>query len=310
MKILRMTTNDPAGTSILFTDAVNRYTEHTSRLITTSEKYEFHFKKDLHAPDVKDFDEIHQLLKDSDIYHFEILSDESMEIGPLKVKDYIKNKVILHGHHGHPDFRLNPDKYRLKYQKLKRKVLVSTPDLKLGLPDAYWIPNLVPINNPLYMPSDERYDDFTVGHSPTRTDLKDTVRLLKAAHKAGVNVDIIMNTPHKECLRRKQKCHVIFDHLQGYYGVSSLESLSQGIPVIAKLSDWVERNIKEFAETESLPWLLFRELGTVVLQVKFGHYPYGGKHFRQMGDWCRKFMVDHWSDKKVVNRLIKFYNTL
>ena len=300
MKILRMTVNDPAGTSILFTNAVNKYTEHTSRLITTDEKYKFCFKKDIHIPDGygERYDEIQNLLQQADIFHFEILSDESMEIGPFKVKDYIKGKKITHTHHGHPIFRSDPEKYRQKYKKLKRKVLVSTPDLLLGMPNATWMPNLVPINDPLYMPTEERYPEFTVGHSPTKPAIKDTVTLLKAAEEAGVNVDIIMNTPHAECLKRKQKCHILFEHLQGYYGVSSLEGLSMGKRVIANLSDWVKVNIKEFAESEIIPWddnsllLELNHAGAVDLEIN------------------RHWMIKHWSDKKVVNRLIKFYEGL
>ena len=302
MKILMLTENDPAGCAILFRNAIEEYTEHSCRLITQSEKSCYSFDKDIHIPDIYLDSGLHvkesnieELLKTSDIFHFHILSDESMQLGPFKVADYIKGKAIAHHHHGHPDFRKNPEKYRLKYRKLGRKMLVSTPDLLIGLPAADWMPNLVPIMDPLYMPTEERYPEFTVGHSPTRTDIKDTVTLLEAVHRAGVNVDIIMNTDHKECLRRKQKCHVIFDHLQGYYGVSSLEGLSMDKTVIANLSSWVRENIKEFAETESLPWISWH--GT-------------DKTFRNLNLRGRDFMVNHWSDKKVVSRLIKFYEGL
>jgi len=310
MKILMLSDNDPAGCAILFRNAIEEYTEHSCRLITQSEKSCYSFEKDLHTQYLSEnnlkWGLIETLLKQSDIFHFHILSDESMEIGPFKVKDFIKGKKIVHHHHGHPDFRANPDKYRLKYQKLKRKVLVSTPDLLLGLPEAMWQPNCVPINDPLYMPSEERYEEFTVGHSPTRLALKNTAELIESANQAGVNVDIIMNTPHKECLRRKQKSHVIFDHLQGYYGVSSLEGLSMGKPIIARLSIQVRKHIRKFAETYKLPWIQakrsiapknwFEELDTSYLD-----------YFERKS---RNFMVNHWSDKKVVSRLIKFYETL
>ena len=320
MRILMLSESDPAGMGIAFTKAINQHTEHSCRLITLAEKYNFGFEKDIHVPDeiwdrkltnddrekyLPMISDVENLLKHSDIFHFHILSDESMEIGPFKVKDFIKGKKIVHHHHGHPDFRANPDKYRVKYQKLKRKVLVSTPDLLLGMPPAYWMPNLVPIHNPLYMPTEERYEEFTIGHSPTRLSLKNTAELITAANKAGVNVDIIMNTPHKECLRRKQKCHVIFDHLQGYYGVSSLEGLSMGKPVIAKLSDWVSINVKKFAETEELPWWGWDErMFCSVETINFVGF------IKRTGELNRDFMVNHWSDKKVVSRLIKFYETL
>ena len=309
MKILMLTENDPAGCAILFRNAIEEYTEHSCRLITQSEKSCYSFDKDIHIPDIYLDSGLHvkesnieELLKTSDIFHFHILSDESMQLGPFKVADYIKGKAIAHHHHGHPDFRKNPEKYRLKYHKLGRKMLVSTPDLLIGLPAADWMPNLVPIMDPLYMPTEERYPEFTVGHSPTRTDIKDTVTLLEAVHMAGVNVDIIMNTDHKECLRRKQKCHVIFDHLQGYYGVSSLEGLSMGKWVISELSDLVAFFVMQFAETETLPWLS---------PLRHGGLSHLLKLLERAGTSLnRNFMVNHWSDKKVVNRLIKFYEGL
>jgi len=302
MNILMLTENDPAGMGIAFTNAINQRTEHNCRLITTAEKYCFEFEKDIHWPTAKygtqSEGNVEKRLQEADIFHFHILSDHNMEIGPFKVKDFIKGKKIVHHHHGHPAFRSDPEKYRQKYKKLKRKVLVSTPDLLLGMPNATWMPNLVPINDPLYMPTEERYPEFTVGHSPTKPAIKDTVTLLKAAEEAGVNVDIIMNTPHAECLKRKQKCHILFEHLQGYYGVSSLEGLSMGKRVIANLSDWVKVNIKEFAESEIIPWddnsllLELNHAGAVDLEIN------------------RHWMIKHWSDKKVVNRLIKFYEGL
>lgn len=317
MKILMLTETDPAGCAIQFSKAINKYTEHTCRLITTAEKYCFNFEKDIHVPDISVYDfglthtkwyEIEDILKQTDIFHFHTLSDESMEISPYKAKDFIKGKKIVHHHHGHPDFRANPDKYRLKYQKLKRKVLVSTPDLLFGMPEATWQPNCVPVNDPLYMPTEERHEEFTVGHSPTRLALKNTAELIEAANRAGVNVDIIMNTPHKEALRRKQKCHVIFDHLQGYYGVSSLEGLSMGKPVIANLSDWVSNNIKAFVETENLPWIKCSDVESVFYPLS--DFKAGTEPIRPYREASRKFMVNHWSDKKVVNRLIKFYEGL
>jgi len=311
MKVIMLTENDPAGMGIAFTNAINQHTDHYCRLITTAEKYCFNFVKDVHIPDMPfsdsiEWHEVEDLLKFSDIFHFQILSDESMQLGPFKVADYIKGKKIVHHHHGHDDFRTNPEKYRQKYKKLNRKVLVSTPDLLLGLPEAYWMPNCVPVNDPLYMPTEKRYEEFTVGHSPTRLALKNTADLVEAANKAGVNVDIIMNTDHRECLRRKQKCHVIFDHLQGYYGVSSLEGLSMDKEVFAGLSEYVEKKIREFTEVDFHPWWIpTKENLWKFLKVSKDEFPE-----KIMNHGCRDFMVNHWSDKKVVTRLIKFYETL
>ena len=137
MNILMITINDPAGTAIAFTNAINRYTEHTCRLITKELRYNFMFDKDLHIPWLKrdGWDEVEHLLVESDIFHFHMTADEHLELGPFKVRDYVPGKRIVHHHHGHPDFRGNPSKFMDKYQSLKRRnLIVSTPDLLKPMP--------------------------------------------------------------------------------------------------------------------------------------------------------------------------------
>lgn len=261
--------NDPAGTAILFTNAINRYTEHSCRLITKETRYNHQFEKDLHLPwlDDKDWNTVEQLLQKSDILHFHMTADENLNLGPFKITDYIHGRHIVHHHHGHPDFRSNPHKYREKYKALNRQnLIVSTPDLLKLLPDAKWVPNLVPLHENYYRPKDvPENGTVNIGQSPTRLDLKNTSNLSDAVKQLALQkfvpkleLDIITDTSHKECLKRKRNCHIIFDHMQGYYGVSSLESLSQGKPVIAGLDDWNIHCIKEFTNTDRNPWVIAR----------------------------------------------------
>jgi hypothetical protein len=154
MNIVMITENDPAGMAIAFTNAINRYTKDTCRLITTADKYGFDYEKDIHLPDIEDddFGEVEQLLQDADIIHFHVLKDENSHLGPLVIRDYIKGKVILHHHHGHPDYLINVDTFNEKYRRLQRKVIVSTPDLLQIAENATWVPNLVPLYDVHYLP--------------------------------------------------------------------------------------------------------------------------------------------------------------
>jgi|GEM_PF-343089 len=330
MNILMITENDPAGMGIAFTNAMNRYTEHRCRLITKSTRYEFEFEKDLHVPDLltqittdstdsadsDGFEEIRDVLKNADIIHFHILADENIELGPVKVKDFIKGKTLLHHLHGHPHFRAHPEKYRQKYRRLKRRVLVSTPDLLRLLPEATWQPNLVPINDLSLLPEPAPLNGgILIGQSVTRKDLKNTEDLLEVISKIQkiglrrkIHLDIIENTDYRECLRRKNRCHIIFDHMQGYYGVSSLESLSQGKAVIAGLDDWNLNHIKEFAGTPDLPWVICRTRAT--LKEHILSLMNDSKHLTETGRASREFMCHHWSDEKVTKTLSSFYHTV
>jgi glycosyltransferase involved in cell wall biosynthesis len=318
MKILMITENDPAGMAIAFTKAINTYTPHSCRLITTKIRYNFEFEKDLHVPDLdaKGFDEIRDLLRQTDVIQFHMGADENLELGPIQIKDYIKGKVLIHHHHGHPHFRAHPDLYRKRYRRLKRRSIVSTPDLLKLLPAAIWLPNIVPVYDSLYMPRPVSENGYVlVGQSATRKDLKNTEELIEVVQELqkdssapALKLDVIENTEHKECLRLKGFCHIIFDHMQGYYGVSSLESLSQGKPVIAGLDNWNIKHIKKFAGTDRLPWIITRNKSELKLALdQLRHEP---DLRRELGAYSRKFMEECWSEQRVLERLLDFYESL
>ena len=314
MKILMMAINDPAGTAIEFTKAINKYTEHSCRLITKEIRYNFMFEKDLHLPwlDARGWEEVDLLLRSSDVFHFHMTADEDIELGTFRPADYMKGKVIVHHHHGHPDFRDNPDKYRRKYQEKKRQnLLVSTPDLLKLLPEARWQPNLVPINDLPYLPmSVPANGKIGVCQSPTRKNLKNTddfcavVRRLQTRYD-GLEMVRIENTPHMDCLRIKQSCDIHFDHMQGYFGVSSLESLSQGKPVIAGLDEWNQTQIRDLTGCSVLPWVIARNIEDLEKQLE---KLVAGPDLRvHIGSRSREFMQAYWDDKSMAFRLVDFY---
>ena len=319
MDILMIAINDPAGTAIAFTKAINRYTHHTCRLITKEIRYNFMFEKDLHLPWLsnEDWGEVEELLKKSDIFHFHMTADEDLELGPFKITNYIEGKQIVHHHHGHPDFRSHPDKYRAKYKALKRRnLLVSTPDLLEYLPEARWVPNLVPLNDQLYMPQEITTNGkVIIGQSPTRQDLKNTSdlrdvvnNLVQSETEFELELDIITNTNHMECLKRKRNCHIIFDHMQGYFGVSSLESLSHGKPVVAGLDEWNQKCIQEFTGAEKLPWVVARNLDE--LESCFYKLIGDAELRNDTGSKGRTFMEKCWTENLVLGLLLEFYGGL
>lgn len=315
MNILMMTINDPAGTAIAFTKAINRYSGHRCRLITKEIRYNFLFDKDLHLPWLapEDWEEVEYLLKVSEVFHFHMTADEDLELGPFRVRDYIEGKMMVHHHHGHPDYRAEPEKYRRKYKERRRdKILVSTPDLLKLFPGAVWMPNVVPLGDPLYLPMRPKSQEtIRIAHSPTRRELKNTTYFLETVEKirrdnGRLAVDLIEQTEHRECLRRKRRCHILFDHLQGYYGVSSLEGLSQGLCVIAGLDQWNRERIREFAGVERLPWVITdeRSFPETLRELLEDH-----DRRREISSYGRRFMEAHWHETTVTRRLMEFYES-
>jgi hypothetical protein len=310
MRILMIAINDPAGTAIEFTKAINAYTEHSCRLITKEIRYNFMFEKDLHLPwlDEAGWTEVEELLRTSDVFHFHMTADEDIELGPFRPRDFMTGKIIVHHHHGHPDFRSNPEKYRQKYRERGRKnLLVSTPDLLKLLPEAKWQPNLVPVNDPLYTPLENKPEEpIIICHSPTRKDLKNTDEFVSAVHELKksseipIELRLIENTPHKECLCLKREAHILFDHLHGYFGVSSLEGLSQGMAVVAGLDEWNKLHICQYFGVDYLPWVDCKENNIVKILSELIQ----DDRMHKIGYKGRTFMINHWKSDRLCTDLI------
>lgn len=315
MNIVMVTTNDPAGTAIQFCRGINQYTPHRCRLITTEIRYNFHFEKDLHVPRLTDYSELEQVLTDADVFHFHMTSDEDLPLGPFRVREFLKGQKVVHHHHGEPPFRARPRLFAEREKAQGRRAIVSTPDLLRGYPEATWIPNPVPLEDPDYRPRGEynhRYEIF-VGHSPTKKELKNTVEFREVIGRLmlrnpRLRSRVIENTAHRTCLRWKKGCDVFFDHMQGYFGVSSLEALSQGVPTIAGLDDWNRRWIGEFTGAQDLPWVICRNV--TELEARLEDLASDLAKREQIGRASRTWMERYWTPERIGRQLGAFYEGL
>lgn len=312
MKILMITTNDPAGVGINFKNAMNKYTSHSARLVTNEIRYNFMYEKDIHIPAIGDFSELKHLLISSDLFHFHMGADENMALGPFKVGDFLDNKKIVHHHHGEPKFRENPRYFAEKEIALGRRAIVATPDLWRFYPEAAWIPNPVPINDERYTPL-EKKSRLRVSHSPTKKEIKNTESFVRVTRELCSSFDnlepiVIENTPHTECLSIKRESSVFFDHMQGYYGVSSLEALSQGVPTIAGIDSWNEYCIKQFTRCDRLPWVIAENEDE--LRFRLSELLSDDDLRYKTGSESRQWMEKYWTEEKIANKLAEFYESL
>jgi hypothetical protein len=271
-------------------------------------RYRAGWPRDLHIPAMTSFEEIGSLLREADVFHFHMTADENLPVGPYRPRDFLRGKKVVHHHHGEPAFRSNPQAFADRELSRGRRALVSTPDLWRMYPRATWIPNCVPIHEGPYLPLAHRNGHnggrFVVGHSPTRRDLKNTAEFLGAcADLPGVTPLVIENLPHEECLRLKRRCDLFFDHMQGYYGISSLEALAQGVPTIAGLDDWNVRCLRDFAGGEMLPWIVVH--GGEELRAALA----SGRR-EDLSARSRVFMERHWTEARIASMLASFYESL
>ena len=332
MLIFHITTTDPAGAGYNMVRALNQYTPHTARILNTHPNV-FHHPDDIHV--LADYgDEIEALLLDADVIHLHKI-DEEMEIELThgrhrrwKIKDFLevkgrKKKIVYHIH-GHPYERAH---YRENGERLGKKdgpVLASTPDLLDLYSDTcgvQYFPNCVPIHHPMYLPraTDRIMEDpkgnqrYVVNHTVSDRHLKDCDMIEKAveyvAKTQPVKLWVTEKTPFRHAMLQKRIAHVIFDHMQGYYGLGSLEGLSMGKPVIAGLDDNTIRHILDFFKIgDVLPWQRprdQRQLNDCLMDLIANP-----DMRRAIGLQSRKFMEEVWSDEAIANRLAALYEAL
>ena len=191
---------------------------------------------------------------------------------------------------------------------------LSTPDLLRLLPEAVWQPNSVPIDDLFYLPiSSEINGSVRICQSPTRKDLKNTNEFGAAMEEIQhtyphVEKVIIENSTHLDCLKIKQTCDIHFDHMQGYFGVSSLEGLSQGKPVVAGLDEWNQQYIKEFTGAWGLPWVVAETRDE--LENYFEKLIVDTELRISTGMESRRFMEEHWAVQQILEMLFEFYGDM
>lgn len=307
-----VTTNDPAGTGIQLARAIERFSSHRCRLVSTETRYRCGFEKDLHVPDLRDYGELEAVLKGADLFHFHMVADEDLALGPFRVRDFHRGQPLVHHHHGEPPFRADPGRFVERERALGRTALVSTPDLLRLHPDATWVPNPVPVGDPDYRPAAPERDEkeIRVGHSPTRRELKNTAEFLAVMEELRtrdprLRAEVIENQPHRECLRQKRSCQIFFDHMQGYFGVSSLEALSQGVSTIAGIDDWNREAIARFTGTDELPWVVARDASELVRRIQ--ELAGDPARRRKIGAASRAWMERAWSAPRIVEILLDAY---
>jgi len=314
--------NDPAGTGIIFKKALEKYTEHDCSLVTWQRRYVCNFDEDIYLPTAskEDWDRVEHLLKTADVFHFHMLADEDTMLGPFKISDYINNQLIVRHHHGHPLFRQNLEKYQRKYEERRDDVvIVSTPDMVDLFPNnrSIWVPNFVHLEDPRYKPKQswDLSSKVKLSQSPTRKNIKATDALEDVATElisegCNLELDVIEMQPHDEVLKRKRESDLVFDQMNYSFGLSSLEGLALGVPVICHLPPAQQERIAEKLDcrVDQLPWIYAQDRKT----LREALLPYveeksGKQKLKQKGLYSARFMREFWHESKVVKHLSSLY---
>lgn len=332
--VLHITTTDPAGAGFNLCQALQRHTEWNARILTTQPNVYGH-PEDIGT--VYDYyDELEQLLLDADVVHFHKITEDFEISLPLtssrkrtwQVKDFIrtpKNKNLIYHVHGHPYERANPEENGKQYAARGARVLTSTPDLAtLYAPHcrSEYFPNCVPQDDLLYVPrgttkklrDSKGTERWIVAHSVSVPSLKNVAHIEEAvrrvADKYPVNYLQLKDMPFSKTMKIKRHSSVVFDHMQGYYGLGSLEGFSLGKPVICGLDGPNLAAVQSFwgLKGSGHPWIIARDLETLEDSLEYLLEEPG--RIEEHGKQGREFIENVWSDRNVATRLADIYRAL
>lgn len=215
MNILLGGTCDNGGGSWFLAEAINRYTAHRARSVRGYQSY-LQYSYDKLAPTTV---ELKQLVRWADVIHIR----EAF----LKV-DLLKKPVVV-TYTGRVFRKCN----RSVSQAYQRGwiICVVTPDMMAFCPgvEPTWLPNPRECLAHLWHSSER----FSLTQAPTSRSAKQTDKVIEAARRANIPLDIVEQVSYADCLIRKGRAHVTVDQVKYGAGNNATEAWAMGMPVIA-----------------------------------------------------------------------------
>ena len=278
MRILNLTTTDPAGAIFDFSEAINRHVPGArSHVLTTKRLFEFDFGHHWSLDEMVQNgqrDLFEELIIDADVlivhkpqelgwFHangaYKVLWDH-MNQTQYRYRDIEEGARVLFVHHGEPWLRNEPagliaNNGYASGSASRDDILVVSPDLLELLPMARYFPGCITNRDGLYQPwNPERLaevpgDKLLIGHTPTPCWEKNGSDLLAGAEMAGMKDQVMIEPCHPQIhLRRlKRRFHIGFDQLAcGIVARNGLETMAMGIPTLARISEVARRGFGEF----------------------------------------------------------------
>ena len=203
--------------------------------------------------------------------------------------------------------------YNKIFEQLGVHLACSTPDLTEYFPKAKYTPSLIDLEEEFWnLPKYPRGKSFKIGHFPTNPAIKNTKEYLKLSKvmekDLPIKFNLTMGLPYIQSINLRRDLDFTFDHLQGYYGINSLESAILGCVNFVKLQDSYVEMIKEYTGVNDLPWTLVNDMEDVSKSIeKYITKPelLDAEHIRVM-EWMR----NHWSARIMLDKVDVYFSSL
>lgn len=319
MKIVHLSQTPVAGSPIRIVDALNFYTALDVHLITAA-PYAYGLNR-VYSLDINwqlQQELSLQLLQEADVVH--VHQYFSLENFYNKdVEKICNNKICIRQLHSAPFFLADKTG-----KEISSIVNDPTPQLVIAqfqerfYPKARVVPNIVELpdlqetsqENPL--PVVSFATSTALGAWESRWDTKGYPEVCKLLHELKAEglceIDIITDTPHEECLRRKQAADIILDDMvTGSYHLNGLEGLAAGKPVLGWLDTRVQDTLKALTGAPTLPWVNvhLEDAGEVLRHLLLD------RELREtLGQAGRQWMEQWYHPQRLVKHYVDAYNDL
>ncbi len=267
---------------------------------------------------------VSELVERADILHLHnYISLDSREFAPLDFSAlWESGKPMVRHFHSTPDLvarmmRCNvSDVFRCPIPKL---TIAQYPER--FYPTARLVPNIV-LPNQYGIERSVREGPIRIGYSPSsfrsgrisRWDTKgypETISMLRRlerkakARGISVEIDVIEQVSHRECLARKSECDIAIDDLvTGSYHMSTLESLELGSMVLTHMDDRVQKAVAEVCGRNDFPAVNVRLEDAEEVLLSTLDRP---EMVREIGKYSAEWMAKYWSMDEMASRFLVIY---
>lgn len=168
-------------------------------------------------------------------------------------------------------------------------------------PNLTFLPLPIDINQPEVTPNT---DTLTVAQTMSSGVMmgaasKGFYYLEQVHNELDFDIDLIFGVSREEAMQRKAGASLIYDNHMGNIGVSGLESLAQGMPVIGRFNSIVKENWGRLADGEPLPVISFTTKDD--LKALLTEYMNDMAQLTAMGVASRAWMQAHATPEKIAH---------
>lgn len=222
--------DDVAGVGIALKRALERHTHIGAVSVTRTQNY-IAYPQDVFWPAGEPVSEAMQrVFDDADVVHL-----MQTPHGIDQFRGWESKRYVLH-HHG-TILRRHSGALRRWAAEHGARQLSSTPDLLLVAPESEWLPNPADVRELRRIRAAATVDTDIV-QTPSSRHGKATAVLEAAVERMAHRPSLLVadRLTHAESLAAKARGRVCFDQMSLGYGVSGIEAMAMGIPVVGGAS--------------------------------------------------------------------------